>query len=338
MRRVLETIFRHPLQLVVLLLAPTLIGTVVVLLQPRLYEASAMLWALQRYSIIGATGAEADLSATPSSTQATALTELLQTRSFALAVASKTDLKSTMDAAARSNTDTLNDALFSEISKNVKVTPVGYNLYQITYDNKNPAVAQQVVTAVVQNFGSAATSFSTVEGQQLLAIYSGQLTQAQVAATNAVQSAAEYLSRHPNASTAKDPVYTQLYNQAQADQATVLSLQGKIAAVNQQLATIGSGSSQLYSIIDAPSVNDRPISRVKTVSLGAGIGLAVALLACTIYLVMLLRQDRAIYGPADLRRSTPLPVLLELPYLPSARQTYAVNARGASRNGRRTRN
>lgn len=335
MRRVLETIFRHPIQIVLLILAPTLIGTTIALAQPRVYEASATLWANQRYAIIGATGPEADLSATPASTQATAIMELLQTRSFALAVASQTDLRSTMDAATRSNADTLNDALFSEISKNVKVTPIGGYLYQITYDNQHPKIAQQVVASVVQTFGTVAMNFSTAEAEQLLASYTDQLTRAQAVATTSGQKAADYLNQHPNATTAKDPLYTQLYNQAQADQVAVLTIRGKIAQVNQQISTIGSNSNQLYRVIDAPSVNDRPVSRVKTVGLGAGIGVAVALLGCTIYLVMLLRQDRTVYGPAELRRSTLLPVLLELPYLQDlqgAKQLQAVSGRSEPRN------
>lgn len=331
MRRVLETVFRHPIQLIVLMLAPTLIGSTIALAQPRVYEASATLWANQRYATIGATGIEADLSATAASTQATAITELLQTRSFALAVANQTDLKSTLDAATRNNADSLNDALFSEISKNVKVTPIGANLYQITYDNQHPAVAKQVVTAVVQSFGVVTMNFSTAEAQQLLASYTDQLNKAQATAAASAQKASDYINLHPNANTARDPLYLQLYNQSQADQAVVLSLQSKIAQLNQQIASIGT-TSQLYRIIDEPSVNDRPVSRVKTVGLGAGIGLAVALLGCTIYLVMLLRQDRTVYGPAELRRATPLPVVLELPYLSGAKQSQAATARIQARN------
>ena len=333
MRRVLETIFRHPVQMVILLLVPTVIGTAVALIQPRVYEASANIWAVQRYSIIGATGPEADMSATPASTQATALTELLQTRSFSLAVAGEADLKSTMSAATRSNAATLNDALFSEISKNVKVIPVSANLYQITYDSQYPAMAKRVVAAVVDNFGTVANTFSTVEGRQLLSIYNDQLTQAKATQATALQNAADYLRQHRTATTSNDPTYAQLYNQQVAAQSAVLTLENKITTLTQNIATMGTGSSQLYLVVDAPSVGDRPISRVKTVAVDAGLGLAVALLICTIYLVLLLRQDRAIYSPSDLRRSTSLPVVLELPYLNGASRMRALNASGASTNG-----
>ena len=317
MRRTLESIFRHQLQLAIMILAPILIALLVVMAQPRAYEASTTLWALQRYSVIGATGPEADLTATPASTQATAVQELLQTRSFSLSVANETGLASTFPAATRNNVNALNDALFTEISKNVRVTPNGYNLYQIVYDNKDPKIAEQVIAAVVDRFGAAATQFSVAEAKQLLLTYAGQLGQAQTTSTNATQAASKYLAAHSGATAQNDPVYSQLLNQAQADQTNVLNLQATIAQLNQQLATVGNGSGGLYSVIDAPAVGDRPVSRLKTLLLGGGIGLAVALLGCTIYLVMLLRQDRTAQSSTDLRRATEYPVLLEIPYLPA---------------------
>ena len=88
MRRTLEAIFRHPLQLILLLvLFPTIGVAIAYFLVPRTYQATASLWALHRYEIIGTTGPESDLTSTPAQTQATALSELLQTRSFALTIA-----------------------------------------------------------------------------------------------------------------------------------------------------------------------------------------------------------------------------------------------------------
>src|SRR5579859_4107411 len=101
MRRVLELIFRHWAKILGLLIIPVIISLGIVYVQPRAYEASTTLWALQRYSVIGATGPEADLTATPASTQATAVQELLQTRSFSLSVANETGLASTFPAATR---------------------------------------------------------------------------------------------------------------------------------------------------------------------------------------------------------------------------------------------
>ncbi len=331
MRRILETIFRHIVQLAILATIPILIALSIAMAQPRAYEASATLWALQRYSIIGATGPEADLTSTPATTQATAMQELLQSRSFALSVAQETDLASTFDAATRNNPSALDDALAAEISSKVKVIPSGYNLYQITYQNAVPNVAQQVIAAVIDRFGAAATQFSVVEGKQLVVVYTAQLTQAQSLANAAAQAASKYLGAHPNATAQTDAIYGQLLGQAQADQSNVLTIQGNIAQLNQQLATIGNGSGGLYSIMDAPAVSDRPVSRLKTLALGGGIGLTVALLGCSIFIVLLLRQDRTAYASGDLQRISKLPVLLELPYLPAMASHDTVTVHSKSR-------
>ncbi len=335
MQRVLEAIFRHRFQMILMIVVPLLVAGGIVLSMPRTYEASATLWALQRYSVIGATGPEADLSATPASTQSTALTELLQTRSFALATAKQTNLATTYSAATQSNPDTLNDALFSDISKNVKVNVIGYNVYQILYDNQHPKIAQQVVAAVVAQFGIEASQFSVVEGKQLLAIDVGQLTQAQNASDTAAKAAVSYLAKHPGSTVQNDATYSLLYAQQQSAQNSLLSLQTTIAQINRQIASVGSGSTGLYSIVDAPVVGDRPVSRSKTLLLGGGIGLALALLACSLFLVLLLRQDRSAHAPSDIQRITDLPVLLELPFVPATVTVNAINGSHATARSKR---
>ena len=327
MRRALESIFRHRAKIVLLLILPIMISLAIVWAQPRQYEGAATLWALQRYSVIGATGPEADLNSTPAETQATALTELLQTHSFDLAVARETDLASTFNAATRADPNKLNLAVEQEISTKVIVTAVGANLYQITYDNKNPAVAQQVVAAVVDQFGAAATSFSIAEANQLIKSYQSQLPTAEQASNTATQAAASYAKAHSGVTTQSDPTYNQLLQQAQGAQANVDALQSNITQLNQQLATIGNGSGGLYNIVDTPAVDSQPVSRAKMFLLGGGIGLAVGLLIVTLLLVALSRRDRSAYTPDDLRRLTTLPVVLELPRLPTALVAAASQAK-----------
>src|SRR5260370_442274 len=100
--------------LFLLLLLPGLSVALVYFL-PRSYQASTSLWALRRYIIIGATGPEPDLQATPAETQATALNELLQSRSFALTVANATSLASTLSASVRQDAQQRDDALYQDI-------------------------------------------------------------------------------------------------------------------------------------------------------------------------------------------------------------------------------
>ena len=92
--------------------------------------------------------------ATPADTQATALTEFLQTRTTALAIAKAANVASTLNLSdsVRSNPALLDDALYDEISRHMTVTVQGYNLYDISYANPNPVIAQKVVDTAIQTY------------------------------------------------------------------------------------------------------------------------------------------------------------------------------------------
>lgn len=314
MTKVIEILFRQKWKLLALLMLPVLLGLAVVLTLPRQYQASAGLWALRRYEIIGATGPEADLTSTPAQTQATSLGELLQTRSFALPVAYDTDLPK-MLAASNPGTQNLQDALYTAISANVVATPEGYNLFEITYTSTNPAVALQVVKAIVSHYSTQSSSQSTAEGEQLLTSYQSQLAGAQQQADKATLAAAQYLQVHQLtlAEAQFDPEYLLLTAEATQDGGVVVTLQNDINTVRQQLAVLSTGSRGLYSVIDAPTVPGRPQSRTKSLLLGGGIGLVAGLLASIGYFLILMRMDQSLYSVAEVQISTSYPVLVQIP-------------------------
>ena len=273
---------------------------------------------MRRYEIIGATGPETDLSSSPAETQTTALSELLQTHSFALAVATESNLASSLDLAqnVRSNPQLLDDALFSEVSRNVQVTSQGYNLFTINYVNRHPQTAQKVVAAVINNYGIQSAGFTVVEGQYLLKSYQAQLVDARKNADTAVQAEAQYINMHPKKEDlVNDPQYALLHSETQQAQATVTDLQTRIDTLNQEISTQAVSTESLFQVIDAPQVASQPVSRVKTLLLTGGIGLALSLLACTLYVLIAVRRDRGIYTARDLQRAADLPIVMQLPTL-----------------------
>ena len=329
MTKVLEILFRNKWRLVPLLLVPILLSSVIAFLLPRSYQSEARLWALRRYAILGATGPESNLQATPSVTQATALGELLQTRTFDLAVAKDTDLPKHIGVSS-SDTQRLQDALYDEISNHVVVTASGDNLFDIAYANKNPVVAMQVVQAVVKHYGEESASHATAEGQQLLLVYQGQLKAAQQQADNATQAAAQYLQQHNLTATTSqsDPQYQLLNQQAEQARQALANVQTNIDSINQQLAQLSSGAEGLYQIIDKPTVPTQPESRSKTFLLVGGIGFAIGLLACIGYFLVLVRLDQAIYSLADMPAIADYPVVIQIPRLPRRSATWITSADG----------
>src|SRR5947207_3943655 len=119
-RRTLETIFHQPL-LLLLLILPVVGVAVAYFSTPRMYQTTATVWALHRVEIIGATGPETNLEATPADTQSAYLTELLQTQAFSLAVAKQSNVVSTLNLSSGTLADPqhLDQAVSAEISKHV---------------------------------------------------------------------------------------------------------------------------------------------------------------------------------------------------------------------------
>ena len=322
MRRVLEIIFRRPLQLLLLIAVLPMLGLAVAyFLTPLNYECTASLWALRRYEIIGATGPESDLQSTPAQTQATALAELLKTRVFDLTVANATDLASTLDPSVQSDRQKRDNAMFNEIALHVQVVPVEYNLFSISYANHNPAVAQQVVKSVIESYGLQSLGFSAITGKIALEEYSTQLVKAQQDANTAAHAEAQYRQQHPNLTQndlLNDPQYALLQVQTQQAQTTLGNIKNQIATINQEISLVGTGADSLYKVLDVPAVPDVPQSRLKQSLYGGGTGLGVALLACILYVIIVVRRDRAVYTASDLQRiNAHYPVAMQLPVLSS---------------------
>jgi uncharacterized protein involved in exopolysaccharide biosynthesis len=330
MTKILEILFRNRMRLAALLLLPVLVSGIVVFFLPRSYQATARLIALRRYTVIGATGPEADLQSTPSTTQATALTEFLQTESFDIAVAKDTDLAKQINVPS-SDTQRLNDALFSEISTHVAVTASGANLFVVTYSNKDPVIAMQIVKSVVDHYGAQSATVASAEGILLLATYNGQLQAARQQSDSATQAAADYYTRHnlTPLTAAGDTQYQLLLLQAKQAQDTLANVVASVNSINQQLAQLGSGAQGgLYQEIDAPTVPTQPESRVKSMLVGGGVGLVIGLLAALGYFLILVRLDQSVYSAADVPAISDYPVLIQIQSLPRRSATWITRTNG----------
>lgn len=318
MARTLETIFSRSWQLLLLPLLFLLVSLVIAYILPRSYQTTATLWALRRFEIIGMPETNSDLLSTPADTQATALSELLKARTFVLSVAKETDLASTLDANVRADPQLRDDALFDEISLHVTVLAQGSNLFEISYTNRDPQLAQQVVASVIHNYGLQSQRLSVVLDQNVLQNYQVQLTQAGEDENAAVAAESQYILTHSNVKRSDlltDPKYALLHAQTQQAQSVVEDLQTRISFVEQAIAAHGTGVNGLFNVLDAPVESTHSVLRSKVYLIAGGIGLGVGIIACIMYIVILVRRDHAMYSALDVQRVTALPVLMQLPHL-----------------------
>ena len=324
MRRILEAIFRRPVRLVLLIVVLSAAGFGVAYALPRSYASTARLWAFRPYVDIG-TSVNPNDTTTPAQSQATALNEMLQTRGFALAVARKSPsliaaLSLGSDGAARRD-----DALFAELSKRVDVGAGGNNLFTVSYTSTDPKVAQQIVAAVIHNYTIQTQTFTASENQSLFSLlndYQVQLALAQNTSDAAIAAENQYLATHPGKSQSQlltDPRYVQLHVQAVQAQTSLQDLQNSTNTISQEIQTIqGAGNDSLFAVLDAPEVPSLPVSRTNQLVEAGGIGLAVALLACALYIFAIVRRDHGVYTAYDLGNVTAFPLVMQVPDLSSS--------------------
>jgi hypothetical protein len=319
--RTLEAIFHRPLRLLILfVLVPLISIGVVYFVVPHVYKSTATLWALQPFESIGLTTTASNVPVTPAQTQADALSELLQTRFFALAVVDETNLASTLDQSVQSDPQRRNDAMVQEISQHVQVQAQGTSLFVISYANRNPQVAQQVVAAVIRNYSRQIQNLFLVQSQELLSNYQTQLAQAKNDAQAAAVAESKYLLAHPDLtgnSLLSDPQYALLHAQTQQAQIKEQDIQTHLDNIEQEIAAQGITPDSLFKVVDNPVVPSLPESRSRDFIIAGGIGLCVAIIAFALHIVILVRRDHAIYAAPDLQKVMAYPVIMQVPRLTS---------------------
>jgi uncharacterized protein involved in exopolysaccharide biosynthesis len=334
MRRALEIVFRQRRRFLLLLVLLPALSLVLGFLIPRPYQASATLWAAKRYEVTDATWVSEWYNmlgvnnTVPAQAQAQALMELLNSRAFDLQIASATDLPRHVSTSTFQQRD---DALFADISRNVKVQADGNNLVSITYTNADPHIALQVVTATIQTFALTSQQLAVQSAQELLAMDQTQLDALQRSVADAEANLQAYVDTNPglrNDTTkqANDSQYQFLIGQLTSAKKNAADVQAQIAQLQLQLTTIGGQADVFFSVQDAAVLVPLKTSRTQILLLALAVGLAIALVISAVYLALLTRADRSIYSEAEIETALSVPVLAEIPvvaFAPPVRTIFA---------------
>lgn len=127
----------------------------------------------------------------------------------------------------------------------------------------------------------------------------------------------------------QDPQYALLLGQSQQAQTAVLNVQNTIASIKQQIAIESMGTNTLFEVIDTPNLPAQPTSRTKVLLLYAGSGLVLAILACSLYRMFVVRRARSLYTRHDAESLDGLQVLLQVPRLLEQAVEAATTSRDA---------
>jgi uncharacterized protein involved in exopolysaccharide biosynthesis len=341
MQTYLETFFRHNRALVAVVGIALIISIGFVVVQPRTYEAAGRMW-FQSTSIAG-DATQANTYLTPADVATSVFLELLNTRSFCVAVANRGPLTKYLKqpghmpapdpltaasglvervhggAVDNGGQQAFDDALQGVLQKRVKVVATGPQIVTVLFDYTDAKVAAGTVTAMLDQFSEEVLTAQRVQNQHQLTFYDQQVTNQQKQVNDADAAVARYLAQHPELRVPQPPPdatfngLQEVANQAHQHYGELLQQQDQ-ARVQQ--SNLSEGNSSQFRVIDPPLLPQRPTSLLKTVLFATGGGLGIGLLVALVALVVLVYTSRTFSTAGDVERSLNLKVIGTIPLQP----------------------
>ncbi|HEX4215184.1 MAG TPA: hypothetical protein VIA06_17830 [Candidatus Dormibacteraeota bacterium] len=341
----METFFRHSRVLIALVGISLVVALGISFSAPRVYQSTASLW-IQTNSLTGGQNVNTQLS--PAQAGVSLLQELMATRGFCLQVAQGgplynyvalhgassnplSKITSKLSGGAAASGQILQNDVVADLQKNVAVTATGPQVVTVSFNAANPVVAAATVSSLIKQFSDQVQTQLTAQQK----LYEQQLSQALLQEQDANAAVARYLAQHPDLEQSvppPDPTYASLQQVAAQAQERYTQL---LAAYDQLLLQQNTGpSSGAFRVMDSPIIPIKPLSRIKTLGLGAGGGLAIGLILCGVTLVLLVVANRGFDAPADVERALGLKVV---GIVPLREQRTSAEGRRARKSAGRSR-
>lgn len=308
MNKVLETLFRHKL---LLLLPPFLITVIVtplaIITAPMSYESYAGIW-VDRPTYLTYTD-DWNRYITPSQNQSSRLTELLKTRTFLDDIASRTSLSSLV------NTPRGEDRIDRVINGGMSVFTSGTHLLVVRFRGDTPQLTYQVLGALVDAFNENAANDRVNQSSLAISFYEQRLQAAQDEQDKATDALRQYLAANPKladqmgrqADSPNGGVPGVLDPQLQVLQRNVQSKQDDLERQRVTLdqarfdASAAIEGQQLgFQVVDAPQMPTSGGRDLRRRIVFPAAGLAVGLGLSAVLLVLLMAGDRSVRSEAEL--------------------------------------
>lgn len=328
MRRYAETFFRYWLIALAPIVVLSLAGYVVVKDTPKTLQATAKLWVEPT-----ATNSIANNQfETPAQSEQDALGQLLQLSSFDWAVAHGSPLY--MQVLSKQLVP--RDYLGTDMRRNVQLTAGGTNLLYVsyTYNSKNWQLGPQVVQSILNTALNQSQLLNQQQVASSITYYKYQLQVAQQQLNQSSRVFSKYRAAHHisfaelTPQMAVDSTLASLYQQVQADQASVSDIRQKLAALQLQSTAASAAGQSGLSVADPPSI--AVVSSKKKELMNLGIYLMIGLLLGGGFVVGKTIMDRSLRYADEVPEVLDLPVLAVVPYNPALVARNGKIARAAS--------
>lgn len=335
MERYVETFFRFKWVFLFVLVVVPLLGVGYAIDQRQvLYTSTGTVWA-EKPAYLAIAAADWNQWGTPAQNQVGNVSEYLQTNSFALAVLRKTDLRTNLI------TPLATQQTLDLLRKYVSVRPIGTHLLAISYSDKQPQAAQQVVQAIIDTFNKEVLSSADVQNAAALAFYQKKLAAAQATANDATAALRSYLNAHPeltqgsaapsaqvsqmiaNASfAAQHPELVKLIQDQTAATAAQTNYQNQVDQIQFSQSSENVGTSQSFRIMDAPVLPKTAQSSKKKLALEIGAAGAAALGFVAGGVIVLTLLDSTLRSARVATARLDVPVFVAIPLLKERRPWF----------------
>lgn len=340
MTRYLEVFFRHKVALVGLMTLALFVSTVVVMILPRTYHASASLWF--DHSPIPDSGT-ASSTLTPADQATAVFHELMNTRDFDFKVGHRGPLADYFDSTGNfPNSDPVtplvhwlegkppptgatrrtlvDNGIMITLQKYVLIEPTEPQEVSLTFDFTDPTVAAGTLKALIDQFQDQVKATALVTAQGSVDFYDAQVA-AQLKVVQAADDAvARYLAGHPELRGPNAPFDPTLAGLQQGDDLArqgYAALTHKLEQARLNVASLQQPGPYGFRIVDAPQAPLSSSGLLKSVLFGVGGGIGVGLFLVSVICFLLVAADDTVTRGSDLQSSLGAQVIGEVPLLTS---------------------
>jgi hypothetical protein len=316
MAKYVELLFRFKVRFFVLLfLLPAMTGTAVVVFFPS-YRATSDLW-VDYPSYLGTrfTPIGWNQYLTPAQNEGDILSQLLMTDSFITTLGDRLVAAGTVkDGAERRQ-------VVASVAMNLKVTPSGSHLLQLTMTCDRREICTQVLSESIQLYREQSAQLQQDQVDVGIAFLSQQLKEAQASSKTADDALQTYLGQHPGlnptpAAAAADPQLARLIVEADTRRNNVTTIETNL---NEALG-VQEWSKRLLEtgpkVIDSPHISKGGLVGDGSSLKRAGLGGLVWVVVGLGYLFVLAWLDKSARDPKELENRLKVLVVATIPALP----------------------
>jgi len=307
--RLAETFYRHPFLVLGPLVFSVVLSGFLILLEPRQYEAVAVLKAART------TLEDSQTRQSPSDVIADLMLADLGTRSFPLTVAEKSGLLAAdlpqpgiygvieriVPHAPDSQSEHEEHAI-KAIHAAIKVDAIGPDTIHVTVVTTDPSLAAGIANAMMHQFVETEVGTRRLKAQNKVALFKDMVNQQETALTIAEKNLRDYVAANPGQRTAEDTTLRRLQREMDLAKSSIERTLPLLNEAQLRSAEIDRPDQSGFTVIDEATVPYRPMGRLKTIGLGLGAGAVLGLVISALVLFVFTVADSSVRREEELER------------------------------------